>query len=79
MSNFTGLTLGEAQEKYRGWLKAEEALMSAQSYMIEGRTLTKANLGEVSKRLEYWEEKCNKLGNHKNGNIGVKRIVVKGD
>ncbi len=79
MSNFTGLTLEEAQNKYKGWLKAEEALMCAQSYVIEGRTLTKANLKEVAERLEYWEEKCNKLGNEKSGNIGVKRVVVKWD
>lgn len=79
MSNFTGLTLEDAQNKYKGWLKAEEALMCAQSYVVEGRTLTKANLKEVAERLKYWEEKCNKLGNGKSGNICVKRVVVKWD
>ncbi|MFJ8100410.1 DUF6148 family protein [Lysinibacillus sp. NPDC096212] len=51
------ITLEEAQENLRIWLEAERTIANAQSYTISNRSLTKANLSEVAKRISYWENK----------------------
>ncbi|MEY9975744.1 DUF6148 family protein [Lysinibacillus sp. RC79] len=55
------ITLEEAQENLRIWLEAERAIANAQSYTISNRSLTKANLSEVAKRISYWENKVSEL------------------
>ncbi len=56
-----GITLAQAQAKLDVWLAAEEGLALSQSYSIqvEGntRTLTRADLGEVGKRITFWNNK----------------------
>lgn len=39
------------------WLAAEEAIATGQRYQIEGRSLTRADLYDVRKELEYWAGK----------------------
>lgn len=51
------LTLEEVRENLALWRKAEQAIATAQSYTMGNRTLTRANLNEVIKRINYWEEK----------------------
>ncbi len=36
------------------WLAAEEAIATGQSYQIDDRRLTRADLDDVRKELEYW-------------------------
>lgn len=55
------ITLEEARENLRIWLEAERAIANAQSYTISNRSLTKANLSEVAKRITYWENKVAEL------------------
>lgn len=55
------ITLEEAQENLSIWLEAERAIANAQSYTISNRSLTKANLSEVAKRITYWENKVAEL------------------
>lgn len=55
------ITLEEAQENLRIWLEAERTIANAQSYTISNRSLTKANLSEVAKRITYWENKVAEL------------------
>ena len=43
--------------KLRIWLEAEEAIATGQSYQIEDRRLTRADLYDVRKELEYWAGK----------------------
>ena len=38
-------------------------MTNAQSYTIGSRTMTKANLGEIRKSIEYWQGKVNALEN----------------
>jgi hypothetical protein len=56
-----GITLEQAQAMLALWLTAEEALATSQSYTIStdgsSRTLTRADLSEVAKRLDYWNGK----------------------
>lgn len=53
-----GITLVQAEAKLALWMAAEEALATSQSYEIEvegnRRQLTRANLGEIGKRVTYW-------------------------
>ena len=58
-----GITLETAQRHLDEWLEAELAVTNAQSYVIGSRTMTKANLGEIRKSIEYWQGKVNALEN----------------
>lgn len=55
--------LETAKKHYRAWLAAELELTMAQSYSVGTRTLTRANLAEVRKQIEYWENKIAQLQN----------------
>ncbi|MEA0565323.1 DUF6148 family protein [Lysinibacillus irui] len=61
------ITLEEAQENLRVWLEAERSIANAQSYTISNRSLTKANLSEVAKRITYWQNKVAELEMIRNG------------
>lgn len=39
------------------WLAAEQAIATGQSYQIENRALTRADLKQVREELEYWAGK----------------------
>ena len=60
-----GITLETAQKHLDAWLEAEMAVTNAQSYTIGSRTLTKANLAEIRKAIEYWSDKIAELENLK--------------
>ena len=58
-----GITLKIAQKHLDAWLEAEMAVTNAQSYTIGSRTMTKANLAEIRKAIEYWSNKVAELEN----------------
>lgn len=72
-----GITLETAKKHLDAWLEAEMAVTSAQSYTIGSRTMTKANLGEIQKAIEYWQGKVNALENAAKygGRNRVRRVV----
>jgi hypothetical protein len=43
--------------KLNTWLAAEEAIATGQSYQIGSRMLTRADLEDVRKEMEYWAAK----------------------
>jgi hypothetical protein len=45
------------ERKLNTWLAAEESIATGQSYQIGTRMLTRADLDEVRKEMEYWAEK----------------------
>lgn len=49
-------TLEEAQEMLEGWKNAYKAVMSAKSYTIDGRTLTRQNIQEIKQEMQYWQD-----------------------
>ena len=54
------MTYEKAKEKWEMYSKAENAIVSgAQSYEIDGRQMTKADLGTIGERMDYWESKMN--------------------
>ena len=58
-----GITLETAQKHLDEWLEAELAVTNAQSYTIGSRTMTKANLAEIRKSIDYWNGKVIALEN----------------
>lgn len=63
-----GITLETAKRHLDTWLEAELAVTNAQSYTIGSRTMTKANLSEIRKMIDYWNGKVVALENvQKNG------------
>ncbi|MGL5413369.1 DUF6148 family protein [Cetobacterium sp.] len=69
----TGLTLKEAQAKYREYLEAERKILQAQSYKSEDNELERASLKEVREGMKFWEGKCNELarGGNKITNLRI--------
>ena len=59
------LDLATATRKLDLWLEAEEALAVSQSYTINqggiSQQITRADLSEVAKRIDYWQAKVNQL------------------
>ncbi len=51
------ITKQVAQQHLDIWLEAEAAIATGQSYQIGSRQLTRANLTEVRKTIDYWSEK----------------------
>lgn len=51
------ITLEIAKNHLDIWLEAEKAVATGQSYTIEGRSLTRANLSEIRRSIEYWNNK----------------------
>ncbi|SKA01486.1 hypothetical protein SAMN02745174_02275 [Cetobacterium ceti] len=56
MSN--SLTQEIAKRKLEKYLEAEEKVLLAQEYKLEGRVVTRANLKEIREGIKFWEKKC---------------------
>ncbi len=64
------------RERLEMWLDAEAALATSQSYKIGSRELRRADLPEVRKQIEFWEDKYNRVTNSSNASgRKVKRFV----
>ena len=57
--------LATAQKHLEAWLTAELEVTTHQSYTIGSRSLTKANLSEIRKQIEFWQNEVAKLENLK--------------
>lgn len=55
------ITIEEAKENLRMWLDAERAVATGQSYRIGSRSLTRANLSDITARIKYWQNEIEKL------------------
>lgn len=56
-----GITLAQAEAQLALYLAAEAAVLAKQSYTINGRSLTKANLGEIQAGIKTWDERAKAL------------------
>jgi len=57
----SGITLSFAQGRLDAYLTAELKVLSGQSYQVEGKQLTRANLSEIRNGIDYWQKKVNDL------------------
>lgn len=55
--------LGIAKKHLDAWLTAELEVTTHQSYTIGSRSLTKANLSEIRKEIDYWQNEVARLEN----------------
>ena len=70
-----GITLAQAEAKLESYLSAETTVLSNQSYSIEGRTLTRANLKEIQDGITAWERRVKRLSGGRSGGIRARRGV----
>lgn len=56
-----GITLAQAQAKLALWMAADDAVAGNQSYEINGRSMTRADAGEIADRITYWDAKVKEL------------------
>lgn len=52
-----------AKKHLDAWLTAELEVTTHQSYTIGSRSLTKANLSEIRKEIDYWKNEVARLEN----------------
>lgn len=58
-----GISLEIAKKHLDAWLTAELEVTTHQSYTIGSRSLTKANLSEIRKQIEFWQDQVAQLEN----------------
>lgn len=51
-----GITLETAEAKLTLWLAADEAVCGGQSYSINNRSLTRADVKEIRENIKYWND-----------------------
>lgn len=56
-----GITLEIAQEHLEEWLEAELAVTTHQSYQLDGKHLTMADLSAIRNTIKYWSDKVEEL------------------
>lgn len=71
--NMSAWTLETAQMHLNAWLQAELSVTTGQAYSMGTRSLTRANLSEIRKQIEFWKNEVNKLSN-KGSKKGTNRI-----
>jgi hypothetical protein len=66
-----------ARKHLEAWLEAELEVTTHQSYTIGSRSLTKANLSEIRKQIEYWTNEVERLENieERGGRNRVFRVI----
>lgn len=66
-----------ARHHLNAWLEAELELTTHQSYKISSRSLTKADLGQIRKQIEFWQNRVAQLENaeRRGGRNRVVRVV----
>lgn len=69
------VTIEEAKESLRLWLDAEKAVATGQSYKIGTRSLTRANLEDIERRIKYWRNEIEKLESGAGNGAPVFRAV----
>lgn len=72
-----GYTLEIAKQHLNAWLTAELEVTTHQSYSIGTRSLTKANLAEIRKQIQFWQNEIAKLENQqkRKGRNRIMRVV----
>lgn len=71
-----GITLQQAEAKLATWLAAEDAIANrGQSYSIAGRSLSRADLGEIRESIDYWDKKVTALSAGTAGRRGPRYVV----
>lgn len=57
------INLTTAQAALNAWIAADSAVSKGQSYTMNGRTITLANIKEIREQIQYWERRVVSLSN----------------
>jgi hypothetical protein len=71
-----GLTLAQCEQKLSEYLTAAEKVAAKQSYSIDGRSLSYANIGEIQSAIEFWDKQCRRLSRGSRGNKVARSITA---
>ncbi len=71
-----GITAAQAQTQLDAYLAAETKVLAGQSYEIAGRRLTRADLGEIQKGIELWNQRLITLTNQAAGRSRARTIIA---
>ena len=61
------LTSTQAQTALDAWIAADLAVAKGQSYSMNGRSLTLANVKEICEQIQYWERRVMAFSNNGSG------------
>lgn len=56
-----GISAAQAETQLAAYLAAETAVLSGQSYEINGRRVTRANLAEIQAGIKIWNQRAQSL------------------
>ena len=73
----SAISLQQAQTQLERYLAAEAAVLLGQSYEINGRKLTRANLKDIQAGIDTWNSKVTQLSN-RTARRGRSRTIVPG-
>ncbi len=62
-----GITLAQAEARLTMYMSAEEKVLQGQSYKIGERELRRADLAEIRKAIEYWDQKVKEISSSASG------------
>lgn len=74
-----GITLAQAEAKLTLWMSANDAVARNQAFSVGGRSLTRANLGEIQNQIEFWDAKVKSLSASGNRRSRVRYITNLGN
>jgi len=78
VSSCDPMTSDDATEMFLLYKSALKAIKGGQSYTIDGRSLTRADLADVSKQFQYWRGQVERLCLTGNGGPTVRRVIPHG-
>lgn len=61
------VTVEEARANLQLWLEAERAVATGQAYKIGTRSLTRANLSDITERIKFWRNTVAQLESGSSG------------
>lgn len=70
-----GLTLAQAETQLAAWIEADAAVANNQSYSIGSRSLTRADAGEITDKIRFWQSQVNKLSAKASSRGRVSHVV----
>ena len=59
--HMAGITQEQADAQLASYLAAESAVLAGQSYELNGRKLTRANLAEIQSGIAIWDRRAKSL------------------
>lgn len=68
-------TLPEAKEYLQVWVNASLSVATGQSYKIGRRELTRANLSEIKKMIDFWRSEVARLESGRKAGARILRSI----